>query len=229
MPPPQRGRQPAKAAENGPITPTGPQPKRGRTEERAASGRSASRSPSPGGVTRARTSLLLETLDNDGFNPIRALKHGACTDSWHDFHVKKGYNTNHIKSNDSYGLYDTKVGIPGGGEGAIPVDRDIVNNADSLHNENEILQELFHNLEINGVKLSETTHPKYYTDTFIRALAENVENNQDHATPSFTCESIVATEKYDDMTKEDYKFEENKYHIDKLYIKIIDKIDELLS
>jgi hypothetical protein len=172
----------------------------------APSSKARSESPTPSSTTIARTTLLLEAE----LTKERALVHGSCTDSWHDFHTKKGYNTTGNISEDSYGLYDTKYGIPIGEAGAFPVGRSIFNSPDSLHTEVELLQELFKGYELpnpdaaNGqpkINLCESAHPKFFTVLLATKLEERLKKFQDgYSEPEpFTCPSII-----DGVAKHDY-------------------------
>lgn len=173
-------------------------PARGRADVKATSGRSSSRSPSPSKTTQVRTTLLSDEVTRIKALPTkqeyieRALKHGACTDSWHDFHESGSYNETDKPTKDSFGLYDTKVGIPGGADAPFPKSLKLETDPNSLHDENEIMQELFSGLKIGlaDYDITKEAHPKFFMDTLVRKLAENLEGHPDAMDPTFISSSI---------------------------------------
>ena len=88
-----------------------------------------------------------------------SIKHGACTDSYHDFgHGGKGFNTLRTADMNRPGLAEVVQGLPDPA-GAIPVGRVAgkLINLDTLRDEPTMLGELFQAVTINGNSVVPTT------------------------------------------------------------------------
>lgn len=129
--------------------------------------------------TKIRTDILLHNLTQiDQIHYVeRQLRHGACTDSWHDFH-KNPYNETTNVDETMFGLYDTILGLPPLTEG-VQFPKNKALNADplSLHDENELMVEIFNGFKIGDYEISSECHPEFFSDTLFRRLAAHAENN----------------------------------------------------
>ena len=90
--------------------------------------------------------------------PFLSIKHGACTDSYHDFgHGGKGFNTSTTADANKPGLAEVKVGLPTGTavEATKPVSRGagIPITVDTLRDEPTMLCELFQRVSINNTRV----------------------------------------------------------------------------
>jgi hypothetical protein len=106
---------------------------------------------------------------------FKSLKHGSCTDSYHDFHVK-GFNPKREPDNSKPGLAEVLKGfVANPTSEPIPygrVGKDV--DADTLREEPAMLNELFHNVTINGKSIITAEIGKEKpTDNIIRSLIEN--------------------------------------------------------
>ena len=130
--------------------PGGPSGQSGQSRGRASSvnSKGRSRSPSPSGKTKERTDGLISAVaqaKQAGNYALRALRHGACTDSWHDFH-NQAYNETDTPQNGTFGLFDTLQGLPALTSGEpFPLSAKNPSN-DSLHDENEIMMNTKQNI-----------------------------------------------------------------------------------
>lgn len=147
-------------------------------------------------VSKIRTDILLHNLtETDQTHYVeRQLRHGACTDSWHDFH-KNPYNETTNVDETMFGLYDTILGLPPLIEGVqFPKSKVLEADPLSLHNENELMIEVFNGFKIGDYEISSECNPEFFSDTLFRRLAARAENNLPD--PIFNVRGLEGTNVY---------------------------------